>query len=90
MTDTPTAGTNILMEVLDRTRRIETRLTKFMEASGFDTKVRRPLWNGEAIIVPSPATSLRDCLSVIPADHSRTLSIPVYHKDELLLVIGKP
>lgn len=75
-----------LTEVLDRTRRIETRLTKFMEASGFDTKVRRPEWRGDGIHVPSPSTSIKDCLSVIPRDHDGSL-IAVYHKDELLLII---
>lgn len=63
MTDTT------LKEIADRCRRMETRLTKFMEAQGFDTRVQRPLFlsTGE-LRVPSLAVSLQDCMSVVPPD----------------------
>lgn len=56
----------LLQEVVDRTRRTETRLTKYLEAIGFVTGARKPVWQGGAIEVPSPATSLTDILSVVP------------------------
>ena len=61
----------LLQEVVDRTRRTETRLTKYLEAIGFVTGARKPVWQGGAIEVPSPATSLTDILSVVPDTWNR-------------------
>ena len=79
-----------ISEILDRTRRIETRLTRFMEDQGFDTQVRRPVWNNGVINVPSPATSLKDCLAVIPPSWNPDDPIVVMHKDTKVAEWYKP
>jgi hypothetical protein len=83
------APTAALQEIMDRTRRIETRLTRFMEAQGFDTQVQRPQWlppqeagAAGAILLPTPATSLRDCLDVVPGDWDSLRPIVLIVKDE--------
>lgn len=76
-----------LNEIMDRCRRIETRLTKYLENQGFDTKVRRPEWDDGDIIVPSLTVSMQDCLSVVPHDWSPENPIPVVHKGRVLMVI---
>lgn len=57
-------------EALDRLRRLETRFTKFMEKEGYDTGVARASWlRRGAVTIPTPATSIKEILSVIPAGH---------------------
>jgi hypothetical protein len=68
MAKPPQTSADAQRELLDRLRRMETRLTRFMEWSGMDTEVRRPVWNNGALILPTDATSLRDCLAHIPQD----------------------
>lgn len=57
-----------MIEVVDRCRRMETRMTKFLESQGFDTLTSRPRWSNGTIYAPSVDTSMRSLLSVIPAD----------------------
>ena len=64
-------------EMLDRLRRIETRLTRYMEAQGFDTEVRRPEWLDGFMELPTDATSLRDCLAAIPEAWQGTVTLTV-------------
>lgn len=58
-----------LKEIADRCRRMETRLTKFLESQGFDTRVQRPVFlvTGE-VRIPSMACSIQECLASIPPD----------------------
>jgi hypothetical protein len=67
-------------EILDRCRRIETRLTKFLEQQGFDTETRRPVFHSatSTLDVPSPEVSLKDCLAAVPQHW--TALITVEHK----------
>jgi hypothetical protein len=75
-----------LTEIRDRTRRIETRLTRYLESTGFDVQVQRPLWNNNGTIrVPSKACSLNDCLSVVPDSWDPEVEINVYCKDDHLM-----
>jgi hypothetical protein len=46
-----------------------------MEASGFDTEVRRPEFQGGVLTVPTDATSLRDILRALPYDQDDTVDI---------------
>jgi len=56
-----------LDEVVARARRIETRLTSFLEAQGHETNVKRPIWDARGIVdVPSLRTSVEDILGAIP------------------------
>lgn len=76
-----------VQEVKDRCRRIETRLTKYLEVQGFDTQRRMPVWrdSGE-IVIPSMDCSVADIMASIPkaCDHRNIL---VTHKGEELFVI---
>lgn len=77
---------DILREVRDRTRRIETRLTKWLEAEGFETKVQRPVWRGDGRLdVPTRSCSLADCLSVVPPDWPGDEEIGVFCNGEFIV-----
>lgn len=78
-------------EILDRTRRIETRLTRYMEARGFDTQVQRPRWEDNGTIhAPTSSISLKDCLAVIPRDWPLDKSITVFAKDDIMAYLYIP
>ena len=63
-------------EALDRLRRLETRFTKFMEKEGYDTGVARASWlRRGAVTIPTPATSIREILSVIPAKYTQPVEV---------------
>lgn len=69
-----------LKEIMDRCRRMETRLTKFLEMHGFDTKVQRPLWDNGVVDIPSLACSVRECLNVVPENWSPDSEIIITHR----------
>jgi exonuclease VII large subunit len=64
-----------LQEILDRTRRIETRMTRFLEERGFDTKVQRPAWSDGVVTIPTLGASLKDILSVIPRRWTKEVEV---------------
>lgn len=79
-----------MQEVVDRCRRMETRLTRFLESQGFDTQVKRAVWlKSGQIVVPTPAVAVKECLSVIPSDWPIGKPIIVVHKGEILCRIQK-
>jgi hypothetical protein len=57
-----------VLEIKDRLRRVETRLTNYLEAQGHNTGAVKPEWvgQGRAIHLPSLKSNLRDILKVIP------------------------
>lgn len=55
-----------LSEAVSRSRRIETRLTRYLEVQGIDTKIQRPFFKDGKIIVPSPAVSIENIVQTIP------------------------
>ena len=55
-----------LLEVLQRSRRIETRLTRLLETEGISTGIQRPWWMDDRVMIPSPMTTLDAILKVIP------------------------
>ena len=69
--------TPMLNELIDRSRRIETRLTKYLESIGFDTKVQRPYWNGHSVIIPTPNAPLAEIIATVPDDFPEDEPIPV-------------
>lgn len=77
-------------EIHDRTRRIETRLTKCMEHLGFDTGVGRPEYRRGSVHIPSLSTSLQDILAAVPEAHPRDYNVGVMHKDKLVLTFKLP
>lgn len=74
-----------MKEIVDRCRRIETRITKFLETQGFDTKVRRPHWQHGVITIPSMSCAMNDCLSVVPSDWDPNEEILVVHQDKEIM-----
>ena len=84
----------ILSEIRDRVRRIETRSTKYFEAQGFDTGSTRAVWLGfqptmdaARINLPTPGIALKDILAVIPKDFEG--DVDLYVGEELIATIYK-
>ena len=78
---------SILNEIRDRMRRVETRVTKFLESQGFDTGTKRSRWERGVIHVPSPQTGMKDILETIPPGWDRSEPVIVMHEgDELAWV----
>lgn len=70
-------------EMLDRLRRVETRLTKFLNAQGFDTGVKRPEWNRSgSVTIPSMACSVQECLAAVPETWDPEEEVIVLHQGQ--------
>jgi hypothetical protein len=76
-------------EIQDRVRRIETRLTAWMEKSGFDTQVQKGklimCYHGRTgLEVPSLDVRLKDILETIAESRfaSAEDEVPIFHKGE--------
>ncbi|MGH6812372.1 MAG: hypothetical protein ACREDM_08520 [Methylocella sp.] len=80
----------VLKEIADRVRRIETRLTKYLEVRGFDTQTQRPSWHDGVIYIPSSDCSIKDCLSAVPADWDKDQEIEVRHRSKLAMSFYLP
>jgi hypothetical protein len=76
-----------LNEIADRCRRIETRLTKYMEAQGFDAQTRKPKFKDGAMYIPSLDASLRDVLAALPPDWLHGNPVELVHKDDHVMWI---
>lgn len=70
-------------EMLDRSRRIETRLTKIGLAQGVDMGGARPMWNNGQIDIPSRNCAIGDVMQVIPLSE-RNKAVPVYINGDYL------
>lgn len=55
-----------MLEILQRSRRIETRLTRLLETEGISTGIQRPWWMDDRVMIPSPMTTIDAILKVIP------------------------
>lgn len=55
-----------LLEILQRSRRIETRLTRLLETEGIQTGIQRPWWLDDKVMIPSPMTTIDAILKIIP------------------------
>lgn len=77
-----------LREVLDRTRRIETRVTKIGRAMGVDVGGGRPVWiqDSARVIIPSPNCSVGAIIEVVPVDR-RGEDIDVYINEEYMFTL---
>jgi hypothetical protein len=82
---------DLLQEAVDRTRRIETRITKWLVAQGFETGVRRPTWSeAGAVEVPSISASLTDILATIPETWPSDEEVFVTFRGRCLGSVVKP
>lgn len=78
-------------EIMDRMRRMETRMTRWLESQGFDTQTKRPVWDRRGVIhVPSMACSMRDLLDVIPPTWPVDDTIDVHHHGEYIMNLRVP
>ena len=70
-----------------RMRRIETRLTKYIEAQGFDTGCQRSRMVVDGVVeVPSPACSLKEIIGLVPA--SWTGPVSIVHQGKTLCTLA--
>ena len=78
-----------LDEIVERNRRIETRLTKYMESKGFDSRVQRSTWTRMGTVsVPSPSVGFAEILRAIPPGLGRAVSVMC--KGDLLASVRLP
>lgn len=71
-----------------RLRRIETRLSKFMEWQGFDLQALKPSWKNGRVNIPSVGTPLREILNVIPNSWDKNEDVWVYHRGKFVLTLN--
>jgi hypothetical protein len=66
--DSPKSDAPAISEILDRSRRIESRLTSLINKLGFISPGKKPVWNGSdlSVTLQSKETALDDILGVIP------------------------
>lgn len=80
-----------IQEVVDRSRRIETRLTKYLEEQGFNTQGRKPLWREVEGIgrldIPAMGCSIDDCLTAIPPTYPKGDEVLVYHNGKFIMAL---
>jgi len=74
-------------EMLDRSRRIETRVTKIGNFIGADVGGGKPVWDRDRVQIPSRNCSIGDVIAVVPADQ-RHRSVPVYIGDDYVGELG--
>jgi hypothetical protein len=78
-----------IIEIKDRARRIETRLTKFLESQGFDTQRKLPTCRGNVVSIPSMECSLADIMAAVPSPRVPGLdSIVITHKGTTVAVLS--
>lgn len=75
-----------LREVVDRVRRIETRVTKIGEHFDIDVGGGKPMWRDGKVIVPSPNCSVGAILKIIP-ESVGAQDVDVYIKGDYLFTL---
>jgi hypothetical protein len=56
-----------IMEIRDRCRRLETKVTAYLESQGFETNSMKPAWTTfGAVEIPNLGASLKDILAIVP------------------------
>lgn len=81
---------NEAQELLDRTRRIETRLTTFLVSQGFEVHATMPVWSNGVITIPSMGCSIRDIMKAIPEDWCSEDDVAVTHRGDAIAYIFPP
>lgn len=76
-------------ELLDRVRRIETRVTKIGHHMGVDVGGGRPSWDERRgrIMLPSPNCSISECINVVPRGHPPGL-VDVYIDEQHICALS--
>lgn len=69
-------------EILDRVKRIETRVTIMGRHVGADVGGGRPTWHNGSIVIPTPNCSIGEMMKVIPPRWDK--GVHVYHEQDYL------
>jgi hypothetical protein len=72
-----------LLEVLQRCRRIETRLTRFLEMEGIETGIKHPWWVDGQVMVPSTMITIDAILNCIPESWSNPVQVVLKEGQDL-------
>lgn len=86
---------DILREIADRVRRFETKLTRFMAATGFETGGRKPVVvqaeDGYAeILAPNAAASVVDCVAALVEATNSEEAVPVTFNGDVIGYVSRP
>jgi hypothetical protein len=67
-----------IKELVERLRRVETRLTSYINKTGVTINYKKPSWDADntRVIIPSREVALDEILAAIP-DEFRDVTIPV-------------
>lgn len=79
--------TEFEQEMLDRSRRIETRLTKLGIAQGVEMHGSKPVWSGNRVDIPSRNCSIGDIMQAIPPGQ-RHRQVPIYVGGDYIAELG--
>lgn len=76
-------------ELMSRTRRIETRLTQLLIASGVDTQSQKPQYDKSRsrITLPSPHSSMKEIVDALPEKWEA--SIEIFIGDERVATLSR-
>ena len=77
----------MIREILERQRRIETRLVKLMQHEGAETTVTRPVWCDGVVQIPSLHCSIKECLLAVPEDWPASRAIVVMQGDDEVMTV---
>ena len=78
-----------LQEMRDRLRRMETRMTRWLQMQGLDLEQRPPQIARDRLMVYSPHTSLREISELIARDHMGK-TVPIIYRGETILTVTVP
>lgn len=78
------------LEILQRMRRLETRVTTALIALGYDTQAQKPTFDRRRgrLQLPSPHSSLLECTKAIPSDWSGAVEVFVGNDRVTTLMVG--
>lgn len=80
-----------LKEIAARNKRIETRLTNYLNSIGFDSGAQPAVWADGEVHLPRAGASLEDALLVIPVGWLEEVhDVPVLHNGKVLAVLTSP
>ena len=79
----------VMQEMRDRMRRMETRLTRWLQMQGLDLEQRSPQIARGRLTIYSPHTSLREISAMLAKDHAGQ-SVPVVYRGETIVILTVP
>lgn len=77
---------NPIDEVVDRVRRMETKVTKLLDHAGLNTDGMHAVYTGHALEIPAINMGLQDMLDKLPPD----VNLPVLFEGRLVAFITRP